>query len=163
MSFPDQQPTTGSIYVHGPEQQHFGHPSTWPAQTSPPQMPPTFPVAPRRRRRIFIGAMTTVVVLILAAGAALAYVLTRPDAKDPLSSANLIKACQEATTRQLKSPSSAKFSEDNPSIDGARGVVAGVVDAQNGFGAMLRKRYYCIATRGDKMWLVSSVTLSDWP
>lgn len=101
-------------------------------------------------------------MLIAAAGVTL-YVLTRPKPPDPLSTANLITACQEAAKRQLKSPGSAKFSDETTSkLSDTRMRVWGVVDAQNGFGALLRERYTCEADRGDKMWLVQSVIFTDW-
>lgn len=65
MSFPDQQPPTGSVYVPGPEQQHFGHPSTW-----PPQVPPTTP-PPRRPKRWILAAVAGLAVAIAAGGVAL--------------------------------------------------------------------------------------------
>lgn len=105
----------------------------------------------------------------MVATATLTYLLTRPaglPGSDPASATALITACHDAATRRLKSPATAKFSEDAPSIEGAEGSVTGVVDAQNGFGALIRNRYTCRATKGDRngaaVWLVQDVTFSDW-
>lgn len=110
-----------------------------------------------------IAAIGVALVLLLGGGVTY-YLLSRPGPQDPLSTANLVTACQEATKRQLKSPASAKFSDETTSaLSETRMRVWGVVDAQNGFGAQLRERYTCEADRGDKMWLVQSVVFANWP
>jgi hypothetical protein len=56
---------------------------------------------------------------------------------------SLKQLARESVSSQLKAPASAKFSEEevNPSKDGKGLLVKGVVDAQNGFGAMIREEY----------------------
>lgn len=103
---------------------------------------------------------------MLAGGGTAVYLLTRPAAADkngPTSNAALIASCQDSAKRQLKAPSTAKFSEDWVSQTGPTSwKVIGVVDAQNGFGAMLRQRYVCTAERAPDRWVVNGVDFTDW-
>jgi len=66
---------------------------------------------------------------------------------------NAAFACQDYVRERLKAPASAKFQAPREAQieDTGRGIfkVESYVDAQNGFGAMLRKRYTCTATTID--------------
>lgn len=58
-------------------------------------------------------------------------------------------ACQQWVEEQLKAPSTAEFpttSSVDISNKGAQWTVNGYVDAQNGFGAMIRTDFTCTAT-----------------
>lgn len=118
--------------------------------TTPTQVPP------RRRRWPWIAAAGAVAAI--AAGGS-AYALA------PNDEGEAADRCQAAITAKLKSPSTAKYGEPTvTSSDGDFGSyyqVFGTVDAQNGFGAMIRGAYHCKATHEkDGRWLVteSSVT-----
>ncbi len=66
--------------------------------------------------------------------------------------------CEDAVKEQLKSPSSAKFSDENSvGVEGSTVSyrVTGSVDAENSFGASLRYRFVCQGTADD-----SSSTMS---
>jgi hypothetical protein len=56
---------------------------------------------------------------------------------------NLKELAQESVKSKLKSPASAQFSEEKVTTakDGQGLLVEGVVDAQNGFGALMREEY----------------------
>ena len=67
--------------------------------------------------------------------------------------------CQKPVANQLRSPSSAKFptmgKQDVLSAHSGGGIylVDGYVDAQNGFGAMIRANWECkIKENSDKTW-----------
>jgi hypothetical protein len=55
----------------------------------------------------------------------------------------------------LVSPASAKFSEEH-FFDTDDPEVAGAVDSQNGFGAMLRSRFACHLKKVNGDWTVTS-------
>lgn len=73
---------------------------------------------------------------------------------DKSPEARLFAACQPVIINQLRAPTTAKMSPfaDAKIYRRTDGTIEldGTVDAQNGFGAMLRSGYYCIgATLGD--------------
>lgn len=75
-----------------------------------------------------------------------------------------IRACQENVTGQLRSPSSASFPptrehRTRESRDGWH--VSGWVDADNAFGANLRTRWDCTATRSEDGRWETRVSLAD--
>jgi hypothetical protein len=67
--------------------------------------------------------------------------------------------CRTFVKRQLKAPSTAEFSGETVRTDGPGWLVSGFVDAQNSFGAALRRHYSCSVipadTTGDNWTLVS--------
>ncbi len=56
------------------------------------------------------------------------------------------RACERAVTGQLKAPSTAEFSGTTATGSGTAFNVTGSVDAQNGFGAMIRNSFECSVT-----------------
>jgi hypothetical protein len=118
-------------------------------------------MAPTRRRPHWALWLGIGVVALGLAGATGVY-LTR-DA-GPEGSSPAIAACRDAVRRDLKTPATARFSEDRiVEQTGATHYVHGVVDAQNSFGATLRNRYECIANQDGDRWTVANVSLLDWP
>lgn len=113
------------------------------------QMAPT-------KRRWWIPYVIAGLVLALAGGG---YALTRDD---PIHGS--VSACQDAVRRELKTPSTARFSEDRI-VEQSRATfyVRGVVDAENSFGAPLRNRYECIVNQSGQSWQVADVSLLAWP
>ncbi len=72
-----------------------------------------------------------------------------------------IDACHQAVKERLKSPASAKFSNDR-AAETAEGqwTVTGAVDSENSFGAMIRGTYSCQARYdGDESYLVRGVRI----
>lgn len=98
---------------------------------------------PRKKSRapLIVGVAAIVVVAI-----ALAVWLLKPptleeqrvDATDAAAA-----ACQDAVKDQLKSPSTAEFSDQVITWDDTGAVIEGNVDSQNGFGAMVRSEWSC--------------------
>lgn len=70
--------------------------------------------------------------------------------------------CESYVKDQLKSPGSAKFSEENATEAGAGGtwVVSGAVDSQNSFGGLVRIQFTCtVKPRPDgNTWDLVSLT-----
>lgn len=63
------------------------------------------------------------------------------------TSIDAIDVCHQQVTDQLKAPATAQFQPSESATNvGARWTVSGSVDAQNGFGALIRSDYVCIAT-----------------
>lgn len=114
-------------------------------------------MAPKKRRCIPFAIAGLVVAL--AAGGYAAYALTRTEAEP-----GAITACRDAVRQQLKTPATAAFTEDRiTEQSGATAYVRGVVDADNEFGATLRKRYQCIANQSGGRWTVVDLSLLPWP
>ncbi len=138
-----------SIYVAAPVQAiPVGGP---PAAT----VPPPAPAKPSNWPKVIVAVL---VVLVVAAAAGLVFVLTRPSGPQ---TADQITACRERLKRDLKAPATAQFSEESVAKQptGEFYEVRGLVDAQNGFGALLRQRYTCTVTADGQ---ALSVTLSAW-
>lgn len=142
-----------SIYVPGPPIQAIPvTPGRPPASTPPPR-----PVPSSSWPKFLIAF---VAVLVVAAAIGLGYVLLRPGASATTEKAQ-VSACRELVKAQLKAPATAQFSGEVVTRQPTGGLfeVDGVVDAQNGFGALLRQRYRCTVT-GDGQALAA--TLSAW-
>lgn len=93
-----------------------------------------------------IGVLGVVVVGLLAVNA----IRTPGQAKE---------ACREGVQDQLKSPSSARFSDEEAEETGeGRYLVTGSVDSENGFGAMIRNDYACKVSETAGSWRAYSVT-----
>lgn len=106
------------------------------------------------------GGCAKVAAFIVVGFVALIAISQCQDAADPEGAAKRQKAaemsilisalenrCEDAVRARLKAPSTAKF-VDGPKVSGNREdsskyFVVGQVDAQNGFGAMLRNDYVC--------------------
>lgn len=54
-------------------------------------------------------------------------------------------ACEQFVKDRLKSPGSAKFSEQSETSRGKRWTAMGAVDSQNSFGGLVRNNYTCVA------------------
>jgi hypothetical protein len=94
------------------------------------------------RRRWLLPVAVAVVLLLGAAG----FVGWRyTNRADPL-----VTACRDAVTAQLKAPATAKWpgAEQTRTDHDARSVsytvVTGAVDAENGFGSLVRTRFECV-------------------
>ncbi len=163
MSIPEREQ---SIYVPGPPPQQFGHPSTWPA-AQPPPAPPSAPTRQpyRASTKSRVVAWSIAVILLGSLAGLIGYSVYGASA-DPdtvkQSSRKLIAACHAAVEARLKAPSTARYSSESVAgLTGTRWKVSGSVDAQNGFGAMLRQGYSCEADRVGDDWKVASVYFTN--
>ena len=99
-------------------------------------------------RRTFgcLGVFIGVIVLVGACTAIVSFTRDRSD--DYNNQFTAIRRCEDLVTQQLKSPSTAEF-DSSASGDGTWTVI-GYVDAQNGFGAMVRSEFGCtVVIRGN--------------
>jgi hypothetical protein len=103
--------------------------------------------------------VATLAVLVVVAIAGLVFVLLRPGPAEATS--RQITACREKVKTQLKAPATAQFSGESVTKQPTGGLyeVRGVVDAENGFGALLRQRYTCTATADGQ---ALAVTVTAW-
>lgn len=132
----------------------YGPPHAW--------QPPAPPPPPKRKSRApLIVAVSVMAVLVLCIGVVTIYGLTQGSKpKDPATadlSGDAFVICQSFVRKQLKAPSTAKFpAAESTKKDGATYTVAGGVDAQNSYGAMVRTPYTCVvhADGNDKWSLV---------
>lgn len=102
-------------------------------------------------------------VVVLAAGVGI-WLTVRPSTATPGGvPAAVVSACHDNALTRLRSPASAKFSGEHSyqTTDGHWHLL-GVVDSQNGFGALVRNKFDCDALPQDGAW-VPGVTFSDWP
>lgn len=73
-----------------------------------------------------------------------------PDEGDKFSAAVM---CEEFVKDRLKAPATAEFDTEPGTKSGKAWVVQGVVDSENGFGAMLRSDFTCrLRYAGDDEW-----------
>lgn len=76
-----------------------------------------------------------------------------------LSSELSIRACERAVLAELKAPSTAKLSGAQASESAGIWSVTGSVDAENGFGAMLRGTFTCSVKVANERATVSEVSV----
>lgn len=125
----------------------------------------TQPAGPPKRRRWPLAVAAGAAVVLVLALVVGSYLLLRPEssADDRFSTPKLLAACHEKAKEQLRAPGTAVFSGEAAEVQsGIQSRVTGVVDAQNGFGALLRLRYVCLAVRDDAGWTAVSVEFSTW-
>ncbi|PWR08559.1 hypothetical protein DKT68_15190 [Micromonospora acroterricola] len=127
-----------------------------PQQPTPTQPQPTEPdtTPPRRASRRWPWIAAAVLVGLVAVGG-LAYALMPSDEDEA------VERCQAAISGQLKSPATAEYADD-VTVSGEEGnfgtyyEVTGQVDAENGFGALVRGDYRCKVQREqDGSWTVT--------
>jgi hypothetical protein len=125
------------------------------ATSAPPARPTTptkpGPVQPVRKKGgigclgvfgIIVGVIVIVIIIAVAAGSK----SSGNDSNDPaLIQATAQNSCESMVKEQLKSPSTASFSNEDE--EGTNPViVTGDVDSQNAFGATLRSTFHCTGT-----------------
>lgn len=125
-----------------------------PQQTAPVS-PPYAPAAPKRRRWPWIAGAAAV-ILAIAGGVTYAALPSTDD--------EAVEFCQEEIRDRLKTPASAKFSD--ATVDPEEGStvyrVSGAVDAQNGFGAMVRGNYRCTLRHNeDGSWVAITASVDQ--
>ncbi|WP_416957828.1 hypothetical protein ACNKF0_09540 [Nocardioides sp. T5] len=110
-----------------------------------------------RARTAWLGVAVwkrLVVVLAVVVGVpALVYLV-----RDPNGAGGATRECREQVEERLKAPASAEFGDTYDSLDDqGRWEIAGEVDSQNGFGAMVRNVYTCTVTRENGWWQLVSL------
>lgn len=120
--------------------------------------------APKRAPVTTVTLIALTVILLCGVGVVAAFTRSSPDASkiEPISQSDMaITMCEKFVKERLKSPTTAKFS-DEAAAAGSHAdeyAVVGQVDAQNGFGAMIRNQFRCELTISGDTWTARAVTL----
>lgn len=125
------------------------------AAAAEPAVGPATSTRPPAGLRVLLAAL---IVLILAAAGGLTFLLLRPTGPN---STVQISACRAKVKANLKAPATAQFSQETVARQPTGNLyeVRGLVDAENGFGALLRQRYACTVTADGQ---ALSASLSAW-
>lgn len=109
----------------------------------------------------FIG-LVAVVVLAIVVPLALAMAGVWDDDDWEPTPDQAIRMCEESLSEKLKAPSTAEFSGQSATSTGSDAwAVSGEVDAQNGFGAMVRSSWACDMRwdSADEIWRGSATLI----
>ena len=103
---------------------------------------------------LIIGAVVAAVVFVLV-------LLVSLGGDENGTSSGAEVACKQFVRERLKSPSTAEFPRPvTENLYESRWRVEGVVDSQNGFGAMVRTQYTCEVHRtSDDVWNLVDLTV----
>lgn len=102
-------------------------------------------------RSTVAGLGSMILVLVVLVGGAAVFRMLGEESR-------AVEACQEDVRARLKAPSTAEFVDDPLVVEVDDGYqVTGEVDAQNGFGAMIRNRYTCLAKQAPYGWYGSGI------
>lgn len=118
-------------------------------------------------KKTAIASIVSAVMFLVALNLASPYVrspATRQPAA-PIEPGDPILAqvvCQKAARAQLKAPATAQFGTVSPvSLGGGRFQVAGPVDAENSYGALLRMTYDCtVHFTGGESYRIEHIALT---
>lgn len=134
-----------------------------------PLTQPTHRAQPRRRVWRALAASAFLLVTLSGVGlGAYTYVTTPERVAQAIQQApidGLVPACRSKVKEFLKSPGTATFGGEITAGTGGVGqryTVTGWVDSQNGFGALVRNRYGCVAFRGETGWRAEDPIFTDW-
>jgi len=131
-------------------------PSTGPMPSDPT---PSKPSTPKVKTPWW--AYATVLVFVLSVGLCVAR--TNSNHSEPTSDdkqADAKRACQEKfIADRLKAPATAKYSGVTVSGAGGSYTVAGAVDSQNAFGALVRASFTCSVHLDGDQWVLVSATV----
>lgn len=142
-----------------PDPEHAGQGRWWDGQrwAAPPE-----PAPPRRRRSrrakvlLALGALAVVGVIAAAAFAGQGKGGASPD----WSAAYV---CQQAARAELRAPATARFPDPGTagvSHTGSTYTVATYVDADNGFGALIRSSVHCTVAHSGSTWTALTAAVS---
>jgi hypothetical protein len=130
-----------------------------------PQQPAQTPssATPTRPRNTRSGWLAPVIIglavgFLLGAGATTAAFTLSTSTGDDSEQKQILSTCHEAVKERLKAPATAQFSMEE--ITNSNTSVRGAVDAQNGFGALIRSTFTCTMSHADGKWQTVDVALS---
>lgn len=129
------------------------NPPTWTSGEQPPALQP-FPAPQPRNNRVVVALVVVAIVAAAGIASTVTLLVARSGTGAPKTNPKdfAILACEDSLRSTLKSPSTAKFSNENAVASGSQYTVTGAVDAQNGFGAMLRRQWSCTASGSGSSW-----------
>lgn len=96
-----------------------------------------------------LGCLGIFVVVFLVFVASCTMSMGKDGSKDEPTESLAIVSCERIVKDRLKSPSSAKFSNQSATGSGNTWVSRGIVESQNSFGAMIATKYTCTVTFRD--------------
>lgn len=118
-----------------------------PIPEAPPTKPPT--------RITYKGMLWFLVILAVIVGGSLWF--SRGDG-DNAAANQAASACRDFVKDRLKTPSTAKFSNEEWSKSGDRFTITAAVDAENSFGATVRSNYTCEVRLVGSTWKLVNLT-----
>ena len=123
-----------------------------PGGADDPQPPP-----PKRGKGCVLGCLGMVaLVIVLAVSCSF---MGGNGGDSPPTSFEAERQCQAWVRDQLRAPSTAEFSQTTSTGGSSSWAVSGVVDAENGFGAMLRTSWTCDIRLDGDTWRGNAVLL----
>lgn len=130
-----------------------------PPNPAPPTMPTTWTQPPSSEALQWKGFL-----FVLVIGALMLFAHFAPESQPTTVDAWLM--AKQFVTDNLKSPATAQFpsygKENVQALDGGDFQVAGYVDSQNGFGALLRTDWTCrLHYQGREKWLLRGLRIGE--
>lgn len=104
---------------------------------------------------------TYAVMIVLALSPWLGSCSSEPDAPDEYGARDV---CEQFVEKRLKAPATAEFENTATTQAGDEWTVEGDVDAENGFGALIRNHYVCTVRPTDAAganWELVDVEMSE--
>lgn len=120
---------------------------------------PGKPVKPKSKTPWWAYVIAVAVVAVIGICVARTNTKTEPTSEDKQADAK--RACQEKfIPDRLKAPATAKYS--GVTVSGAAGqyTVAGAVDSQNSFGALVRSSFTCSVHLDGDQWILDSAAVN---
>lgn len=101
-------------------------------------------------RRVAFGCLGIFVGLLVLVGGCTAIASMNQTPYDPNNSREAIAQCEARIEAELRAPATAEF--DSSASGSGTWKVTGTVDAENGFGAMIRNDFQCtVVVDGDQL------------
>jgi hypothetical protein len=132
----------------------------------PPEPPVVAAAPPTKSHQAAMGCMVITLALVaitlVSSFCSSSSTLTQPAADHDAFTAYYM--CKQFVTDKLKAPKTAEFASyaerDVTSIGPAKYAVVSYVDAQNGFGALIRNSYRCeVEWTGGKQWRLTDLSM----
>lgn len=126
----------------------------------PPQKPPSRLSLALGYVALAVLAAAAIVGLGLGARAVYRHVTTKPTpiAEDQGAA---VAACEDFARLHLKAPATARFIVTDASSGGGQWLIDGTVDAENGFGALVRAVWHCQTHWNGSSWVPDSVDVNQ--
>jgi hypothetical protein len=131
---------------------------------TPGPMPWDAPPEQAKEPKAGRGGNGWAIVIAVAVLALIGFIATRSthtDATPADQKADAARACEKTfIPPRLKSPATAQFSAVSTVVDGETYKVAGQVDSQNAFGALVRASFTCEMHDGGDKWVLDSANVT---
>lgn len=135
----------------------YGHGMSTPSEPEVPAKPKYEDLGPNEKRWVDIKVWLIGAAVLAAVVACVVKVSAGPDTSNDLSY-DAKRVCREFVEKRLKAPATAEFGGEATTHSGQSFTVAGHVDSQNSFGALIRSNYTCTVTASGEQWILDSIT-----